>query len=92
MKKILTSLCILLLFIFSACKKKIEEITQGKFEHMIQAGEVDHVEIGDERSVYVYMRDQEEPQYTFTITSNDSFMKAMVVLGQTDKVYPLVIE
>lgn len=92
MNKLLRVLCIFLLFTFSACGKKTEEITQARFEHMLQAGEVGHVEIGDEGKVYVYMKDQEEPQYKFTITSHDSFMKDMVLLGQTDKVYPALIK
>jgi hypothetical protein len=104
MKKALILFLFISLYIFSCTPEgrevtnfKGREITQKEFQSMIDAGQVDHVEV-EKKKVYVFLNDAaaqkldllQAPQYNFSITSYESFLNEMESIDREHLVQPAV--
>src|SRR5687768_3852305 len=75
------------------------EITQKEFKTMLDAGQIDHVEV-DKKKVFVFLNDDaaqkldllDAPQYNFFIDNYDTFLNEMESLDREYMVRPAVKE
>lgn len=77
--------------------QKGREITQKEFQSMLDAGQIDHVEV-EKKKVYVFLNKAsaeklqliEAPQYSFPIANYEAFLNEMESIDREHLVQPAV--